>query len=797
MLLLTALFACCTPEDVTLVAPENPWTDRDQVWTVSLDSLVASEHERELSFAATAGEHLTVGVQSGELYAIPEAGWTGTDYIEVTADPTRCGEGDTLRFDLGVGALHGPCETVIAYQEQGGPDAVSVAGSFSDWEPLAMEAVGGGRWEVALPLGPGAYPYKIVEHHGASESWTCNPGEAQLQCDPGYDQSAWDHCTPGGGGCNSLLVVRDCALPVLSMDEVDVMREADAVELAVSWQAGSAGDAIGAVRLTLDGQPLSAPDGWTGEAPLRISLTDLSVGRHTVRLEASDAGGRQAEPLYLPFWTDGRRWDEGLLYYAFVDRFEDGDTARDASEGTTHPTTDYQGGDLRGVIDRLDDLDALGVTALWLTAPLDNPSGAWGSKCGATFSGYHGYWPVSDVALEEHFGDEAVLAELIDEAHARGMRVLVDWVGNHVHSEHPLWSEHPDWFNPQQICDNDGNWDRIPQTCWFDSFLPDLDYTQPEVLEHRLDAAVAQAKRWDVDGFRVDAVKHMPHPVYRNLQHRIAEQIEHRPAGGDEDFYTVGETFDGDRGLIASFIGDDRLDAQFDFPLYFTLRSAFADDSSSLRDLEAARLASEAAYGGATMSVFLGNHDVERFVTVAELGAWGMCADGALLSPAVSPSSEVPYRRLMLAWTWLLAHDGLPLIYYGDEVGLPGHNDPDNRQLMRFDGELSGWEAMVHEHVARLGQARQEYPWLASGDTRTWWEEDGVWGWVRSSAEGEALVIVNRTSEGRTLENGLSWAGLPAGGTWEDLLTDEALHADGDRLSVWVPAMSARVLVPR
>lgn len=797
MLLLTALMACCTPEDAVLTAPESPWTARDEVWSVSLDSLLASEHSRDLGWSARGGEHLTVGVQSGELYAIPEAGWTGSDWVEVTATPERCGRADTLRFDLGVGALHGPCATLVRYRAQGSPDTVALAGAFSDWEQIEMTQVEGGEWEVELPLAPGAYPYKIVEKQGNAEAWTCNPDEPRFQCDDGYNSGTWDHCTLEGGGCNSLLVAYDCAIPRLLLTESDLDREGGSLDLSVAWQPALSGASPAEVTLSLDGAPLLPPEGWSGAAPLHLSLDDLSAGRHTVRLSAIDSAGVAAEPIYFPFWSDGRSWDQGLLYYAFVDRYDDGDSARNASEGTSHDSTDYRGGDWAGTLSRLDELEALGVTALWITAPLDNPSSAWGNKCGATFSGYHGYWPASDTALEEHFGDTVALRALIDGAHARGIRVVVDWVGNHVHEEHPLAGEHPEWFHDPLLCDENGHWDSHPLDCWFDSFLPDFDYSQPEVIEHRVRAAVDFAKEWEIDGFRVDAVKHMPHPVYANLTATVAEEIEHRSAGGDEDFYTVGETFDGDRSLIASYVGETMLDAQFDFPLYFSVRGAFAEESVSLRDLEAARVASSEAFGDAVMSVFLGNHDVERFITVADAGAWGMCADGSLLAPALPPSSERPYLQLRLAWTWLLTHDGLPLVYYGDDIGLPGHNDPDNRQFMRFDSALSSEEAGVREHLRRLGAARLDYPQLAKGSTLTWWEEDSVFAWVRASEEGSALILINRSDTQRTLSNGLTWAGLPQSGSWIDILTDEVLTSHVDNLSVSLAPMQSRVLIPR
>ncbi len=796
LIFLSLIAGCCgSAEDPVLVAPDNAWTDVDEVWELPLEAILL-EHDRpidELEVVVDSGEHLQVGLQDLDLYAIPEAGWTGREWISVSVTD-RCERSAEIEFELGVGAMAGDCTTTLSYEAQGSPASVAVAGVFSDWEEVEMTDQGDGSWSVELDLAPGAWPYKIVE----DGAWTCNPAADSMQCDEGYDQGTWSDCTLGANSCNSLLVVRDCDIPTVGLSLLDIDRGAGTADLRVVYTPGQEGQAIGSLEATLDGQSISQAEGWTGDAPLQISLSGLDAGRHTVRIELSDTAGREAEPLYVPFWTDDLDWDRGLLYYVFVDRFENGDPSLDASYGTTHPWTEYMGGDWQGVIDRMDYLQDLGVTAIWLTAPVDNAQGVWGEKCNATFTGYHGYWPSSATAPEEHFGDEALLRELIDEAHSRNIRVIVDWVGNHVHTDHPYYAAHPDWYNPERLCRDANNWNDIPETCWFDPFLPDIDYYQPEPLVQMVDDAVHMVKEYELDGYRVDAVKHMPHPVYYNLQSRIITEVEHSRVGGDEDFYTVGETFDGDRGLVGSYVNARELDAQFDFSLYFTLRSAFTDRGASLYDLQDSYDTSRDAFAGYTMSTFLGNHDVERFITVADVGGWGTCTgDGSdLWDPAQPPADEEPYLLLKLGWTWLFTHDGLPLVYYGDELGLPGHGDPDNRQMMRFDGELSAWEADVLDHVTALGQARLDHPQLAVGDGPVWWEEADLWIWARSSEHGGALVAINRSWSDRSVSNGLAWAGLPQG-AYEDVLTGATYTSSGDNLSFTVPAMGSVVLVER
>jgi glycosidase len=781
----------------------------DIAYTLSDLVVDSSLPEDELIFSAESSDPdgVAATIAGGELVLTPAADWEGTVNVTLTVQD-RCDVQASMTFDLlvGDGVLgdpeDDPCMTGFHYTPSGTVDAVYVAGDFNDWDPTAaaLEPDGSGGYSAYLDLPPGDYAYKFVEITGDGQGWTCDPEGPLRQCDEGY---SWlDECTINDGGCNSMVTVGSCEAPTLTVEALDIDRDADRASLSLTWKGASSRASRQDFTLTVDG---AAQDGvsWSGDTA-SVTLDGLSDGRHTIRAWATDADGQETEPLYVPVWLDDRTWDSGLMYFAFVDRFDNADPSNDERYGTNIETGDYLGGDWDGLIDRMDYLEGLGVTVLWLTAPWDNPEGAFGGDCGIEVTGYHGYWPVSsgaDGALEEHFGDEATLRTLIDEAHSRNMRVLVDWVGNHVHEDHPLAGEQPDWFTEQAVCSDANNWNDIPETCWFTPYLPTVRYYDPAPLSQFVRDAIEFAKSYEIDGFRVDAVKHMPHSVHFNLDALIEAEIEHSAAGGDEDFYTVGETFSGDRDLIESYINDDELDGQFDFNTYWAILSALARSESHVYELEYTFQDSEAAYGDATMSTFLGNHDVERFIAhaagdVSSLYGDGLCPDGGWRPPDESPGWDEPYQRLMLAWTWLLTHEGLPLIYYGDEIGIPGYHDPDNRQMMRFDSMLSAREDAVLAHVQTLGQARQAYPQLTAGERSIWWGEPDpdVLAWSRTSSAGSSLVIINRSSQEQYLTNGLSWAGLPET-RYTDLLTGTAFQATGDSLTVSVPPWGSRVLI--
>ncbi|MEZ4320667.1 MAG: alpha-amylase family glycosyl hydrolase [Myxococcota bacterium] len=787
--LLLTLSGCCGGD-----APV--WTPLDDVYlteTVTLDltPFVSDDRGEPVIVALEEGPDVIAEVDGLSLDLTPQPGWRGTTTVTLTATDACGNEASTVLTVIGgeepVPGEGCPVELVWT----GSAEAVHVAGPFNDWSETAtplQEA--GGTWSGEVLLPPGDHPYKLVVSSpggfGGGPQWTCDPLAAYIQCDPGY---AWpSECTPGAQSCNSVVRVADCTVPVLELASLDLDRDAGRADLVVTGTTSP--------DVTVDGVPFPV-DGPS------FTVGGLSAGRHEIVV--SDGA---AEPLVVPFWTDDFAWEQATLYFAFIDRVKNGSTANDTSEGATAELGRYQGGDFVGLREMLPYLDDLGVGVLWLSNVQDNAEGAYAGDCGRTYAGYHAYWPDDPEAIEEHFGTEAELAALIDDAHARGMRVVMDWVGNHVHDTHPWVTEHPDWFNGPANCldyvDGQINFDRIPETCWFAPYLPDFDYTKPEPLFAMVDDGIGWATRLKLDGFRVDAVKHMPHSVVWNLNAAVEEKLEHRLAGGDERFWTIGETFDG-HAAIERYVGDTQLDGQFDFPMYWALRGAFVGNDD-LAGLLGAMQDSEARYAGALMSVFLGNHDVARFMSEAAGQGSAYCVDGNLQIAPV-PGQPEPYERMMLGLSVVFTQPGVPLVYYGDEAGMPGFGDPDNRQPLWWLADLEGVtsvegfasrltpdQARVARHVRALAQARKDHPAFAAAPAVEWWREYSVLGYARSAGDDHVLVLVNREGFERTLTNGLAFAGLPQG-TWVDVLTGDSFTSSGDSITIPLGARQSRVLV--
>lgn len=680
------------------------------------------------------------------------------------------------------------CSVSVEYSGEGA--SVQVAGEFNGWVGQDM-TLSDGVWSAELgELAPGEYAYKFI----VDGSWEGDP--------PANVYSKWV-----GDSENRNLRVGDCTLPLLQA--VSATAGADGTlhaELTVALAADGA--ELQTVTATVGGQAVTpVVDGNS----VTIDVSGLAPGKHSVRVWATDSAGRAAEnePLWIPLWVEDEafEWTDGALYFVFTDRFRNGDWDADPALYEAEPgvaeCANWNGGDWLGVIDAIEDgwFEALGVRTLWLSPVYDNPEGSYlGTDGSHDYTGYHGYWPIDPLAVEERYGDVDAggadrLQELIDTAHAHGIRVLFDLVMNHVHEDHSYVSEHPEWFGGGCVCGTtDCDWDSHARECWFTDYLPDLDYRNHEIVERVTDDTLELLQTYDVDAVRVDAAKHMDHVAMRTLSMRLRDEVE---AGGGAEFYLVGETFTSDSSLIMDYVGPTELDAQFDFPLYYAVRSSFVDDGS-FYDLESTVSSLASAYGDFAMSPFIGNHDVERFATAWD-GVAGDCWSDWLEDP-MAEGSEVDQWELInrqsMALAFVLTHPGVPLIYYGDEIGLHGGSDPDNRRPMSFDPYLSANQTELLNRVRAVGAARAESEALRRGARVQLWVDDSLLVYARSTGTDVAIVAMNKGSSSRTESISVGDLGID-GWSFADRKDDSrSFTVSGDSLDLSLGSWDYAVLVP-
>lgn len=447
-------------------------------------------------------------------------------------------------------------------------------------------------------------------------------------------------------------------------------------------------------------------------------------GRYPIR--ARTAGGVAAFDftVHAPLARAGRFQGVGaddVLYLIMPDRFANGDRSNDDpvhSRGL-HDRSDpryYHGGDIEGVRQKLPYLKSLGVTAVWLTPIYDNVDSiahrapvTWAPR---GYTDYHGYGATDLYAVEEHLGDLASYRRLVDEAHALGMKVVIDMVANHTGPEH-VWAQDPPtptWYAGTLSAHLPNNWQvwslADPYAAravrdstlrgWFADILPDFDQGDPEVERYLIQNTLWWTGQTGIDAIRQDTWPYAPRSFWKPWMAAIKR--EH------PSLTVVGEVLQEDPALVAFFEGTKAnfdgvrtgLDQLFDFPLQAAVRRAFLR-GGQLREV-AQLLARDRLYDHPERLVTVSdNHDMDR----------------------LSRDSTVSIDGLLLAYTLQLTVRGIPQLYYGNEIALHGGGDPDNRR--DFPG---GWpedarnafdpagrdatQARVWEHIRALLALRRE-----------------------------------------------------------------------------------------
>ncbi|MDP7113795.1 MAG: alpha-amylase family glycosyl hydrolase [Myxococcota bacterium] len=425
---------------------------------------------------------------------------------------------------------------------------------------------------------------------------------------------------------------------------------------------------------------------------------------------------------------------DDAIYFVLVDRFANGDPANDSAVDPADPQA-WHGGDIRGVIEHLDEIEELGVKTVWLSPVWDcrdDKFFEWGA--------FHGYWIEDHGKVDPRFGTEADLRELSDALHARGMRLILDVVFNHVAMDSPLIEQKPHWFHP--VCDIEDWEDPVQVTDCRVHGLPDLNQENADLYQHLLATSLRWIDAVQPDGFRIDAVRHMRPGFLR----RLATDLH---AHSGPDFQLLGEDFQGDAlGLARSFRATG-VSSMFDFPLHYAMQDVYCAGRPVGR--LAATLSADREYDDPGALVpFLDNHDRPRLASA--------CPDRDSVRQAL---------------TFLLTSRGIPSITYGTESGLEGAEEPANRADMSFEPR--------HPYrmlIPRLLELRRGHAALHSGATRVLVLEGDLLVIGRIHPDEAALIAVNRGE-------------LPARWTVPDELYDDASMIDGNTALPWnIPVLT-------
>ncbi len=550
----------------------------------------------------------------------------------------------------------------------------SIMGSFTAWQssPIPLKQIGSSL-AVELNLEKGSHLYQFVSN-------------GQEFPDPNNASRVAN----GFGGFNSILEVRGIDKPLeltTAFQDSIHCTSAPSSHCLVFWDntlvVSGKTDSLGALSFAI---PAVASE--HERSHLRIWVAnEAELGQHAliplkhgIPIQNTDELTRQDRQTMI-------------MYFLMVDRFKNGNVQNDwkSNDPGVQANANHYGGDLKGVLQALPYLDSLGINTVWVSPITPNPDDAWGfwsdpsTDITSKFSGYHGYWPIASTGIDRRFGTMKLFDSLVNEVHAKDMNILIDYVANHVHQDHPVYLAHPDWVTNLYLPNGDLNtqlWDSQRLTTWFDTFMPTLDLQRKEVYETMTDSALWWVKNTQIDGFRHDATKHIPEVFWRQLTAKVRAQT----TGSNRSLFQIGETY-GAPSLIKKYVASGMLDAQFDFNLYDAMVAVFAADEPDLSALIAISEQSLRAYGAHhLMGNITGNQDRPRFASLADGGLIpGEDTKLAGWTREIVHSGQRGYTRMGWLMASIMSHAGIPCIYYGDEIADVGGNDPDNRRMMRFD----------------------------------------------------------------------------------------------------------------
>ncbi len=495
-------------------------------------------------------------------------------------------------------------------------------------------------------------------------------------------------------------------------------------------------------------------------------------------------------------------WRDEIIYQIMVDRFANGDPNNDYNVNP-QAMAGWHGGDWQGIIDRLDYLEKLGITAIWISPVVENV------ERDAGVAGYHGYWAQDFTSPNPHFGDMAKLRELVDKAHERDIKVILDIVTNHVgqlfyydingngradealygsgdtseltrvteydpdfdprgiQSEtslgeaglapirfinrpeinrmppEPEMFQNKDWYNRKgRVWD----WSKRQQVLQgdFPGGLKDLKTTNPEVRQAMIDVYAGWVEKVGFDGFRIDTLKHVEYGFWETFAPAMRKRLKE---AGKEEFLMFGESFDRDLQLNASYTEDGGVDSVFHFSQKFRVIDGVFMNGNPTREIEKLIEERREAFpsvpkpNGPTSASGEGLIPREMLVNFV---------DNHDIPRFLYEKDSVP--ALHNALVYLMTMNGIPCIYYGTEQQFDGGNDPFNREDM-WD---SGFDTSnpTFQHLQHLIELRKTHAPLRRGDLQVRWStprtgdetDAGIFAFERTY-RGETILVVINTHE--------------------------------------------------
>ncbi|CAM2780466.1 alpha-glycosidase [Paenibacillus sediminis] len=453
----------------------------------------------------------------------------------------------------------------------------------------------------------------------------------------------------------------------------------------------------------------------------------------------------------VPEWAK-----EAIFYQIMPERFANGDPSNDPKGTVTwgsNPTrSTYFGGDLKGIMDHLDYLVDIGINAIYLTPIFLSPS-------------YHKYDTIDYKRVDPHFGSNEDLKLLVKQCHDKGIRVILDAVFNHCSEQFPQFqdvlknggkSKYADWFHintfPAEVKDGIPSYD----TFGFFGNMPKFNTANPEVKQYLLDVAQYWIQEIQLDGWRLDVANEIDHHFWRDFRRVVKE--------ANPDAYIVGEVWSDSLNWLMG----DQFDSVMNYPFadkvvqFFSGGMdgyAFANSMGSLV-MRYPQQTNEVVFN------MLCSHDTPRLLT----------------------RLDNDKRRMKLAVVFLFTYMGTPCIFYGDEIGLTGQNDPDCRKSMEWDASKQDRE--LYDFYKLMINLRKAHAALREGRFRFLKADknDPCIIYERSDDRIHYTIWMNNTAEKRTLTHPMDTS------DWRDALSDVKVAPDKGMMNISLDPYGFRIL---
>lgn len=496
-------------------------------------------------------------------------------------------------------------------------------------------------------------------------------------------------------------------------------------------------------------------DTTLGKKTLPIVVTDQYGNEYTTSVQVEVAARNKKN-------ADDFDWDESVIYFMVMDRFFDGNESNNTASGAkTYGKNNaglYHGGDFAGITQKLDYLEDLGINTIWITPIVENIPGVTVTDTGKEDvpynAAYHGYWASDFTKLNPTLGTKEEFQTLIDQAHNRGIRIMVDIVVNHAGYD----TDFGDMIRSgEDIVSGSDQKDSL-------SNLPDFRTEDPAVSAQLVKWQTQWVKDFGIDYFRVDTVKHVENDTWTELKNALTET--------DPNFKMIGEYAGGGYASNGNTLGTGEMDSDLDFDFNDQAANFVKGNISSVENFLASR---NSALNNTYMTgQFLGSHDEDGFKQ--KLLDGGMKEDAATAASMVAASLQITAK-------------GQPVIYYGEEIGLTGLNNyPYQTNRYDFDWSMVNNDNKTYQHYKKMLSIRNAYTDVfARGDRKTILASDeNGYDIVSRSYQGTKLYVgLNIKGAAQTVEVPVSESN---GTVLEDLYSKTSYTVNNGKVEVTIPA---------